>query len=208
MNKRIDLIISAESGYELVDSGEGEKLERFGDFILRRPDPQAIWKKSLDLGWENADAVFQTSESGGTWLTKNVPEKWQAQIGNVTFELGRSTFKHIGVFPEQKPNWDWIREKIEKEERKIKILNLFGYTGGATIAASLAGAAVVHIDGSKTAITQARKNAELSGVDQNPIRWIPDDARKFVEREIKRGSKYDAIISTNNIIIAIFLFSL
>ena len=194
MNKRIDLIISAESGYELVDSGEGEKLERFGDFILRRPDPQAIWKKSLDLGWENADAVFQTSESGGTWLTKNVPEKWQAQIGNVTFELGRSTFKHIGVFPEQKPNWDWIREKIEKEERKIKILNLFGYTGGATIAASLAGAAVVHIDGSKTAITQARKNAELSGVDQNPIRWIPDDARKFVEREIKRGSKYDAII--------------
>jgi 23S rRNA (cytosine1962-C5)-methyltransferase len=194
MNKKTDFIIEDTEGYELIDSGEGEKLERFGDFVLRRPDPQALWSKNLETEWENADASFETNEKGGKWQTKDVPEKWTAKIGDVTFELSRSTFKHVGVFPEQAPNWNWISDKIKKADRPIKVLNLFGYTGGATIAASLAGSEVVHVDGSKTAITQANKNAELSGADSNPIRWIPEDARKFVEREIKRGSKYDAII--------------
>ena len=194
MHKK-EFIIEKQAGYELIDSGNEEKLERFGDFLLRRPDPQALWNKSeTEEKWEGADAVFIASKTGGKWQTRNVPEHWNTEIGGVTFQLSRSTFKHIGVFPEQIPNWKWIRDIISENKKPLRVLNLFGYTGGATIAASQAGAEVVHVDASKTAITQARKNAELSGVDKNPIRWIPEDARKFVEREIKRGSKYDAII--------------
>ncbi len=195
MSKKADFIAKADSGYELIDSGEGEKLERFGEYILRRPDPQALWQKKLgeDI-WNENHGHFLSSKTGGSWKNKKVPEKWTAKIADITFELSLSTFKHVGVFPEQMPNWLWMRDVIKNAGRPIKVLNLFGYTGGATISALLAGASVTHIDASKVALTSANRNAELSGVSGMPVRWIPEDARKFVEREIRRGSKYDAII--------------
>jgi len=195
MSQKIDFISKPDVGYELIDSGDEEKLERFGDYILRRPDPQALWQKKLDEKvWEENHGHFVGSQTGGSWKNTKVPEKWNATIGGVTFELSLSMFKHVGVFPEQLPNWLWLREKIEKSGRPIKVLNLFGYTGGATVSALLAGASVVHVDASKVAITSANRNAELSRVSDKPVRWIPDDAKKFVEREIRRGSKYDGII--------------
>jgi len=195
MSQKIDFISKPDAGYELIDSGDEEKLERFGDYILRRPDPQALWQKKLDEKiWEENHGHFVGSQTGGSWKNTKVPEKWNAVIGGVTFELSLSMFKHVGVFPEQLPNWLWLKDKIEKSGRPIKVLNLFGYTGGATVNALLAGASVVHVDASKVALTSANRNAELSGVKDKPVRWIPEDARKFVEREVRRGSKYDGII--------------
>jgi len=196
------LITQPQKDYELLDSGLGEKLERYGKFILRRPDPQALWPYSLDIKkWGAADAAFERIGREGSWNIKTeLPERWQIELGGIKFLIRPTAFKHTGVFPEQAPNWDWIKNKIKDQKLKIKnservsVLNLFGYTGGATLAAAQAGAEVCHVDGSKTAIGWARDNAELNDLSKAPIRWILDDAVKFVEREIKRGRKYDGII--------------
>ncbi|MBX4210644.1 class I SAM-dependent methyltransferase [Candidatus Parcubacteria bacterium] len=186
-------------GYELLDSGEGEKLERFGDFVLRRPDPQALWPKHLDVGdWRNAHFAFQTKgEKGekGAWKFKvDLPVEWNVLFGANTFIIRPTAFKHTGLFPEQLPNWQWVRDVTKKAGRPISVLNLFAYTGGATLAAAAAGAEVCHVDASKTAVTWAKKNAEISGLGGKPVRWIVDEASQFVKKEIRRGKKYDAII--------------
>ncbi len=185
-----------QADYELMDTGDEEKLERYGDIVLSRPDPQALWPKNLSVKeWEQAGGVFTRQSKDAKWETKpGVPEKWQIEFGGLKFWIRPTAFKHTGIFPEHLANWDWIREKIAKASRKISVLNLFGYTGGATLAAAQAGAEVVHLDGSKTAIGWAKDNASLSGLADKPIRWILDDAAKFVKREIKRGHKYDGVI--------------
>ena len=192
------LKISAGVDYELLDSGESEKLERYGKFVLSRPDPQALWNKNLPIEeWQKADAVFARSGEKGGWKNKpNVPEKWKIVFGGLSFFVKPTAFKHTGLFPEQEANWRWIIDKIKsaKLNRPISVLNLFGYTGGATLAALSAGAEVAHIDGSKSAITWAKENAVLSGLDSKPVRWILDDAREFVKREIRRGVRYDGIV--------------
>jgi 23S rRNA (cytosine1962-C5)-methyltransferase len=182
--------------YELVDSGEGEKLERYGKILISRPDPQSLWPKKLPkTEWDKANAFFSRSSRDAKWSTKGtVPDKWPISLGELGFWIKLSAFKHTGLFPEQKGNWDWIREKIKSAGRPVKVLNLFGYTGGASLAAAAAGAEVCHVDGSKVAIGWAKDNAELSGLKEKPIRWILDDAQKFVQREIKRGNFYDGII--------------
>ncbi len=188
-----------EKDYELLDSGDGEKLERFGKVVLSRPDPQALWRKNLDeKSWKIADASFSRSETSAEWIYKNFDkngklEKWPIDFGGLKFWIKPTAFKHTGLFPEQVANWEWMRE-ILKGNEGVDVLNLFGYTGGASLACAQAGAKVVHVDGSKSAITWARENAELSGLADKPIRWILEDARVFVGREIKRGNKYDAII--------------
>ncbi len=195
------LRVQSSTDYSLLDSGEGEKLERFGKFVLSRPDPQALWSKKLSSEeWKKADGNFVHQEVGGKWsLKENLPKKWDISFGGLKFWIKPTAFKHTGVFPEQEPNWAWMETKIkngrmEDGKRDIETLNLFGYTGGATMACAKAGAKVVHIDSSKSAVTWARENAELSGLKDAPIRWIIEDARLFVEREIKRARKYDAII--------------
>lgn len=189
------LITSSSEDYELIDSGEGEKLERFGSVILSRPDPQALWRKKLiESDWKKADAVFSRVEQGASWVYKKEIEKnWDINFANLKFRIKPTAFKHTGLFPEQAVNWLWMRDLI-KGKNNIVVLNLFGYTGGASLACAQAGAKVVHVDGSKSAIAWARENAELSGLAEKPIRWILEDARVFVGREIKRGNKYDAII--------------
>jgi 23S rRNA (cytosine1962-C5)-methyltransferase len=185
--------------YELLDSGEGEKLERFGKVILSRPDPQALWRKNLgESEWKKADATFIRHEAAGEWKYKNDQgkkqlEKWSIDFAGLKFWIKPTAFKHTGIFPEQEANWDWLRS-ILKNHAGADVLNLFGYTGGASLACAQLGAKVVHIDGSKSAITWARENAELSGLKDKPIRWILEDARVFVKREINRGNKYDGII--------------
>lgn len=189
------LITKSSADYELIDSGNEEKLERYGEYVLRRPDPQALWNKTLpESEWKNADAIFDANKKN--WKKKNLGMKneWQISFDDLKFNIKPTAFKHTGVFPEQESNWKWIKEKISSVKRPVKVLNLFGYTGGATLAALSAGAEVTHVDGSKSAVTWAKENAELSGLDKKPVRWIIDDARKFVMREIKRGGKYDAII--------------
>jgi len=198
------LITKPGVDYELIDSGNEEKLERYGKYVLRRPDPQALWNKTLsEIEWKNADATFNGDKK--IWKKKNesMQNEWQISFGDLKFNIKPTAFKHTGVFPEQSSNWSWIISKIsnqkskidiEKKAQPIRVLNLFGYTGGATLAALSAGAEVTHVDGSKSAITWAKENAELSGLDKKPVRWIIDDARKFVMREIKRGGKYDGII--------------
>lgn len=185
--------------YELLDSGDGEKLERYGNILIARPDPQSLWNKNFDeLEWGKANAYFKRVSENAGWSTRGkVPERWQIEFGNLKFWIKLSAFKHTGLFPEQSANWDWFSNLIEKrkaEGSKVSVLNLFGYTGGATLAAAKAGAEVCHVDGSKVAISWAKDNAELSGLKEKPIRWILDDAAKFVQREIKRGRKYDGII--------------
>ena len=192
------LITKPGKDYELIDSGNEEKLERYGKYILRRPDPQALWKKSLsETEWKNTDATFDADRK--TWKKKNtnMQNEWEVSFSDLKFNIKPTAFKHTGVFPEQLSNWTWIKEKISArvESNKVpKILNLFGYTGGATLAALSAGAEVTHVDGSKSAVNWAKENAVLSGLDKKSVRWIIDDARKFVLREIKRGVKYDGII--------------
>jgi 23S rRNA (cytosine1962-C5)-methyltransferase len=182
--------------YELLDASDGERLERWGRFVLRRPDPQIIWKNSASHKlWKRADAVYtRSAKGGGEWTKNNLPEQWNIKYGNLTFALKPMGFKHTGLFPEQAANWDWFSDLIKRAGRPIKVLNLFAYTGGATLAAAAAGASVVHVDASKGMVAQAKLNASLSGLGDAPIRYIVDDCKKFVEREIRRGNKYDAII--------------
>lgn len=211
MNSTIIRTTAASADYELIDSGEGEKLERFGQFVLSRPDPQALWPKLRPQEWKRADAIFTREEKKGEWqLRAGMPEKWQIKFADLSFWIKPTAFKHTGLFPEQAANWMWMKDKIkmksaksknnapaknkEGESGEIEVLNLFGYTGGATLACAQAGAKVTHVDSSKSAATWAGENAELSGLKDKPIRWIVDDAREFVRREIKRGRKYDAII--------------
>ncbi len=196
------LITPPGSGYELIDSGEGEKLERFGPNVLSRPDPQALWKKNLPKNeWDKADAYFTRDAAGADWtFRKGDSDKWPIDFGGLKFWIKPTAFKHTGLFPEHQPNWNWLRAILEKSmanrapEDVPEVLNLFGYTGGASLACAQAGAKVVHIDGSKAAVTWARENAELSGLGEKPIRWIMEDARTFVEREIRRGRQYDGIV--------------
>lgn len=256
------LITESNSDYELLDSGDGQKLERFGEVVLSRPDPQALWSKYLPAtDWKKADGVFTREEgkdgalnSQSGWTLKNeMPGKWPIELAGLKFLIKPTAFKHVGLFPEQSVNWGWLEEKVKSQSSKFKgecakkgdslrvpntlvgeaisptfstdlssvasakeegrktkgklaqpkecigtlqveVLNLFGYTGGATLACAKAGAKVVHVDGSKAAIAWARENAELSGLTSKPIRWILDDARAFVTREIKRGRFYDGII--------------
>ncbi len=221
------LITKPSKDYEILDSGEGEKLERFGNIVLSRPDPQALWRKHLpDSEWKKVSGKFDTD-----WSLKNdLPKKWAIEFGGLKFWVKPTSFKHVGLFPEQEANWEWLRDSLSsvtargrKQSRNeadtfprglaargdsprgnvvgevsetvsVEVLNLFAYTGGATLACAQAGAKVVHVDGSKVAITWARENAELSGLKDKPIRWILDDARAFVRRELKRGRKYDGII--------------
>ena len=182
--------------YELIDTGNGQRLERFGQYTLVRPDPQIIWKPSLPKSeWDKADAIFEkTSGDKGSWIkNKNMPDKWLCKYQNLSFWVKLSPFKHTGVFPEQSVQWDWIKDKILTRPSS-NILNLFGYTGLASLVAASAGAKVTHIDASYPTIGWAKENALASGLQDKPIRWILDDALKFVNREIKRGVKYDGII--------------
>lgn len=182
--------------YELIDASDGERLERWGSYVLRRPDPQIIWKGAdKEHRWNNADAIYKrSSKGGGGWVKNELPESWNIGYKKLKFVLKPMGFKHTGLFPEQAANWDWFSELISKSGRKIKVLNLFAYTGGATVAAALAGASVVHVDAAKGMVAQAKENAALSGLADAPIRYIVDDCKKFVEREIRRGNKYDAVI--------------
>lgn len=182
--------------YEVLDTSSGEKLERWGKYVLVRPDPQVIWntEKKNPL-WRKYDARYaRSSTGGGQWAQKKLPERWQVRYKNLTFNVKPMNFKHTGVFPEQAANWDFIREKIKGAGRPINVLNLFAYTGGATLAAAEAGASVCHVDAARGMVAWARENAKSSGLEQAPIRWIVDDCAKFVEREIRRGKRYDAII--------------
>lgn len=185
--------------YELLDTSDGERLERWGNYILIRPDPQVIWKgKKEHKLWNKADGIYRRSNSGGgSWVKNNVPEKWTIEYGDLTFNLKPMGFKHTGLFPEQAANWDWFSKLIterKKQGKSVKVLNLFAYTGGATAAAAKAGAEVVHVDASKGMVLQAKENLASSGLADAPVRYIVDDCRKFVEREIRRGNKYDGII--------------
>ncbi len=182
--------------YELLDTSDGERLERWGDYILIRPDPQIIWKKAArHPAWKQADGIYRRSASGGgAWVKNKLPESWRIRYGNAQFILRPMGFKHTGLFPEQAANWDWFGDLIRRSDRPIKVLNLFAYTGGATVAAAQAGASVVHVDASKGIVAQAKENAALSGLAEAPIRYIVDDCKKFVEREIRRGNTYDGII--------------
>ena len=183
--------------YELLDTSDGERLERWGKYILVRPDPQIIWKNAATHPkWRAADGVYKRSSSGGgKWVKNKLPEQWQIEYGTLGFVLRPMGFKHTGLFPEQAANWDWFSDLIRKSgRREVKVLNLFAYTGGATVAAASAGASVVHVDAAKGMVVQAKENAALSGLADAKIRYIVDDCKKFVEREIRRGNKYDAII--------------
>ena len=182
--------------YKVIDTSSGEKLELWGDYSLIRPDPQVIWKteKKHKL-WRTADASYRRSRSGGgAWSDNKLPESWVISYGDLRFLIKPMGFKHTGLFPEQAANWDWFSDLIKQAGRPIKVLNLFAYTGGATVAAAAAGASVCHVDASKGMVAQAKENARLSGLSDAPIRYIVDDCKKFVEREIRRGNKYDAII--------------
>ena len=182
--------------YKIIDTSSGEKLEMWGKYSLIRPDPQVIWKteKKHPL-WKKADASYKRSRSGGgAWNENKLPESWQINYKDLTFFIKPTGFKHTGLFPEQATNWDWFRELITNANRPIKVLNLFAYTGGATVAAAKAGASVCHVDASKGMVQCAKENARLSGLSDAPIRYIVDDCKKFIEREIRRGNKYDGII--------------
>ena len=182
--------------YEVIDTSRGEKLERWGDFILIRPDPQVIWDtKRSHKGWKKPNAHYhRSSRGGGEWEFIDLPEQWTIDYKGLTFNLKPFSFKHTGLFPEQAANWDWFSSLIKNAGRQVKVLNLFAYTGGATLAAAKAGAAVTHVDASKGMVAWAKENAKSSGLEDAPIRWLVDDCVKFVEREIRRGNKYDAII--------------
>ena len=182
--------------YEVIDTSCGEKLERWGDYTLVRPDPQVIWNTERKAaGWRKHNGhYYRSSKGGGSWKFFNLPDVWQIGYNNFKFNLQPFKFKHTGLFPEQAVNWDWAGEKIRSSGRKINVLNLFAYTGGATLAAVAAGASVTHVDASKGMVSWARENLAASGFADAPVRWIVDDCVKFAEREIRRGRKYDAII--------------
>ena len=182
--------------FEVIDTSSGEKLERWGDVILARPDPQIIWNTQKGADWKKANARYQRSSSGGgQWDNKSMnKDHWTIDYGPLTFKISPTNFKHTGLFPEQAVNWDFMADKIRNAGRPISVLNLFAYTGGATLACAEAGAKVCHVDASKGMVAWARENAQLSGLSDKPIRWIVDDCKKFVEREILRGNHYDAIV--------------
>lgn len=184
--------------YELLDSGDGHKLERFGAVVVSRPDPQALWEKQQSELWQHAHAIFVRDSRDGAWrLSQKFPSRWEISFGNLKFKLKPTAFKHVGLFPEQQENWDWIGDVVARAVAggaAPQVLNLFGYTGGASLAAAAAGAQVTHVDSSKVAITWARENAALSGLQKKPIRWMLEDARAFVARELRRGAQYDGII--------------
>lgn len=187
--------------YEVLDTSDGEKLERWGNYLLVRPDPQVIWNSDKkNPGWGKMNGHYhRSSKGGGEWEFFDLPKEWEIHYNDLTFRLKPFSFKHTGLFPEQAANWDWfsnlIRNALAKEpNRQIKVLNLFAYTGGATLAAADAGAHVTHVDASKGMVTWAKENAIASGLSEKPIRWLVDDCVKFVEREIRRGNRYDAII--------------
>jgi len=182
--------------YEIIDTGNGEKLERWGKYILRRPDPQVIWPTQKESLWGKVDAYYHRSKSGGgSWeFFGKLPEKWSISYGNLKFYVQPTGFKHTGLFPEQAVNWDWMNEKIKNSKRQIRVLNLFAYSGGATVACANAGADVCHIDASKGMVARAKENLALSSLSDKKVRLIVDDVFKFVEREKRRGSKYEAII--------------
>jgi 23S rRNA (cytosine1962-C5)-methyltransferase len=183
--------------YELIDTGAGEKLERWGKYILRRPDPQAIWPlcDGADV-WKKVDAHYhRSSAGGGNWeFKRKVPGRWTINYGDLTFYIEPTGFKHTGLFPEQAVNWKWMIKKIKSSVRHVSVLNLFAYTGGATVAAASAGAEVCHVDASKGMVTRAKENLVASGLGDKPVRFIVDDVMKFVQREIRRERKYDAVI--------------
>ena len=183
--------------YEIIDMANGEKLERWGGITLIRPDPQIIWKeKSFPSKWKSANARYARSKTGGgNWEYKTrIPDKWSIKYKNLVFNIKPMGFKHTGLFPEQAVNWDWMINKIQEEKRDIKVLNLFAYTGGATVACLSAGASVCHVDSSKGMVQWAKENVISSKLQDRPVRYIIDDVVKFVEREIRRGNTYDAII--------------
>lgn len=187
--------------YEVIDTSNGEKLERWGEYVLVRPDPQVLWDTQReDIRWKKKNGHYhRSSKGGGEWEFFDLPKQWKINYKDLTFNLQPFSFKHTGIFPEQAANWDWFGDLIRNEKQKnpdkeIKVLNLFAYTGGATLAATKAGASVTHVDASKGMVTWAKENAAHSGLEQAPIRYIVDDCVKFVEREIRRGNFYDAVI--------------
>lgn len=182
--------------YEVIDTSSGEKLERWGKYLLVRPDPQVIWSTPKNhSGWKKRNGHYHRSnKGGGEWEFFHLPEEWTIRYGELVFHLKPFSFKHTGLFPEQAVNWDWFSSLIKKAGRPVKILNLFAYTGGATVSAAKAGAAVTHVDASKGMVNWAKENAASSGLADAPIRWLVDDCAKFVEREIRRGNRYDAVI--------------
>ncbi len=182
--------------YELLDCGDGEKLERWNRQILVRPDPQAIWEAPRrNSAWEHPDARYlRSSTGGGRWERKKLPEQWQVRYKELTFHVKPMNFKHTGLFPEQAVNWDFAMQQIRRAGRPIRVLNLFAYTGAATVACAAAGASVCHVDAAKGMVAWAKDNARASHLEDAPVRWIVDDCAKFVEREIRRGKRYDAII--------------
>ena len=182
--------------YEILDTSKGEKLERWGDYLLVRPDPQVTWNTpKVHPGWKKKNGHYHRSKKGGgEWEFFHLPEQWSIHYKDLTFHLKPFSFKHTGLFPEQAANWDWFSDKIQNAGRPVKVLNLFAYTGGATLAAAKAGASVTHVDASKGMVTWAKENAAASGLKDAPIRWLVDDCVKFVQREIRRGNHYDAII--------------
>ena len=212
--EKVTLITKPSAGYELIDSGGEEKLERFGDVTLARPDPQALWEKKLATSqWDLASGKYIRDGKEGKWESQTLPKEWQVDFGGLKFLIKPTSFKHTGLFPEQLSNWQWAGEILQKAAQKKvlgsaspqpdhfseplsapSVLNIFGYTGGATLAAAAAGAKVTHVDASKTAVAWARENAKLSGLEDKPIRWITDDAITFLKREIKRGVKYDCVV--------------
>ena len=182
--------------YEVLDASGGEKLERWGDYILIRPDPQVIWNTKKQLPeWKQANGTYHRSDKGGgSWTFDGLPEVWSVSYGDLTFRLKPMGFKHTGLFPEQAVNWDAMRALIRGAGRPVKVLNLFAYTGAATVACAKEGASVVHVDSAKGMVTWARENAAASGLKDAPIRYLVDDCLKFVEREIRRGNTYDGIV--------------
>ena len=189
-------LADAWKDYEVLDTSGGEKLERWGKYVLVRPDPQVIWNTPKDDPlWRKYDARYaRSSTGGGKWANLRLPEHWQVKYRELTCNVKPMNFKHTGVFPEQAANWDFIMETIRGAGRPINALNLFAYTGGATLACAAAGASVCHVDAAKGMVAWAKENAKSSGLEDRPIRWIVDDCAKFVEREIRRGRRYDAII--------------
>ncbi len=181
--------------YELLDSGDGRKLERFGRYVLARPCSQALWRPALpEADWLKADASFDR-EDGNRWHGRtNLPAAWSIETAGIRFNLGGTDFGHLGIFPEQRAQWKWIREMVQGAGRPVRVLNLFAYSGGSTLAAALGGAEVCHLDASKGMVEWARGNAALNGLSDRPIRWIVDDAHKFMKREIRRGRAYEAIV--------------
>lgn len=181
--------------YRLIDCGDGQRLEKWGAHVLVRPDPQAIWPKQDEALWRETGAVYhRSSEGGGKWEIKSLPPQWSVAWRDLTFQIKPMSFKHTGVFPEQAANWEFIADRLARRRNKANVLNLFAYTGGATLAAAAAGASVCHVDAARGMVTWARENAKSSHLEAAPVRYIVDDCVKFIKREIARGRRYDGII--------------